>query len=68
MEEEIYEPNWEDCEYCEVVYFESDTGYREVDCGFVKEYWKNCKNVNTSCVGGEFASGCPLAFKYTIEE
>lgn len=56
--DEIYENNWEDCEYCRQSYFEWDTGYAEYECDLV----------DGNCVGGDIDSGCPLSFRYCIEE
>lgn len=55
--EEIYENNWEDCEYCRQSYFEWDTGYAEYECELV----------DGNCMGGDIDSGCPLSFKYHID-
>lgn len=58
MEEEIFEKYYKDCEYCEVSYYESDTGYTEYECGLM-----GCE-----CLGsGDICDGCPLSFKYQIE-
>lgn len=54
---EIYEQNWEECEYCEQSYYEYDTGYSEYRCGLC----------DGECLGGDLESGCPLSFKYLIE-
>lgn len=59
-EMEIYEPNWEKCQYCECSYYEHDTGYSEYSCGL----WDG----EDSCYGGDIGLGCPLAFKYKVEE
>ena len=59
MEDKIYEPDWEDCPYLNLSYEEWDTGYREYSCRFLE---------NDSCCGGSLEEGCPLAFKYTVEE
>lgn len=56
--EEVYENNWEKCDYCEVYYYESDTGY--------KEY--KCELVDGECCGGDIEYGCPLSFKYHISK
>lgn len=56
--EEVYENNWEKCDYCEVSYYESDTGY--------KEY--KCELVDGECCGGDIEYGCPLSFKYHINK
>lgn len=55
--EEIYEQNYEECEYCEPGYYEYDTGYSEYECGL-------CEG---KCLGGDINNGCPLSFKYQIE-
>lgn len=55
--QEIYEPNYEDCEYCEPSYYEHDTGYTEYSCEIIG-----------NCCGGDLKHGCPLAFKYEIEK
>ena len=54
--DEIYENDWENCEYCRQSYFECDTGYAEYECDLV----------DGDCVGGDIDSGCPLSFKYQI--
>jgi len=59
--QEIYEPNPEDCEYCEISYYEHDTGYTEYNC-------KMMEDDNYDCCGGDLKYGCPLAFKYEIEK
>ena len=59
---EIYEPNWEKCPYCECIYSEYDTGYREYGCSYIGD----AKDME--CGGGELDNECPLAFKYQIEE
>lgn len=59
-EMKIYEPNWEECQHCERSYYEYDTGYSEYSCGL----WDG----EDSCCGGSIEMGCPLAFKYKIEE
>lgn len=58
MEEEIYENNYKDCDYCE-----SDTGYREYGCSFITG-----DENDYPCLGGELGFGCPLSFKYRIEK
>ena len=58
---ETYEPNWEECPYCECTYEEWDTGYKEFGCS----YYGDVNNMD--CNGGELY-GCPLAFKYKVEE
>lgn len=63
MEEEIYENNYEDCDYCETTYYERDTGYREYGCSFITGDENDCP-----CLGGELDFGCPLSFKYRIEK
>lgn len=55
--EEIYEQNWEECEYCEQSYYKYDTGYSEYRCGLC----------DGECLGGDIDSGCPLSFKYQIK-
>jgi len=56
--EEIYEQNWEDCEYCEQSYYENDTGYSEYQCNLI----------GGECCGGDIDNGCPLSFKYKIQQ
>lgn len=63
MEEEIYENNYEDCDYCETTYYESDTGYCEYGCSFITG-----DENDYPCLGGKLDSGCPLSFKYKIEK
>ena len=58
---EIYEQNWEECPYCECTYAEWDTGYKEFRCS----YYGDVNNMD--CNGGEL-NGCPLAFKYKVED
>ena len=53
---EIIEQDFEECEYCASSYYEYDTGYAEYECRLLKDY----------CYGGEY--GCPLSFKYKVEE
>ena len=55
--EDIYEQNWEECEYCGQSYYEHDTGYSEYECELV----------GGECLGGDIDRGCPLSFKYQIE-
>lgn len=62
MEEEIYENDYEKCEYCEVTYWESDTGYREYGCSLITGNERE-----SECLGGDIHYGCPLSFKYQIE-
>ena len=63
MEEEIYENNYEDCDYCETTHYESDTGYCEYGCSFITG-----DENDYPCMGGELNSGCPFSFKYKIEK
>lgn len=63
MEEEIYENDWENCDYCETTYCESYIGYYEYGCSFVTGNERDYP-----CMGGELSSGCPLSFKYRIEK
>lgn len=63
MEKEIYENYYKDCEYCEVVYYESDTGYTECGCSLITG-----NEIDCGCVGGELEDGCPLSFEYQIEK
>lgn len=56
---EIIEQNWERCEYCECSYYEHDTGYAEYECNLYNK---------GNCVGGSIEMGCPLSFKYKVEE
>lgn len=58
---EIYEPNWEKCQYCECTYYEYDTGYREYGCSYFGD--ANEKE----CWLGEL-NKCPLAFRYEVKE
>lgn len=58
MESKIFEPDWENCEYCYVSYSEYDTGYKEFGCNI----WDKM-----DCCGGNLHLGCPLAFQYTTE-
>lgn len=60
--EDIYEPDMEECEHCEVTYSEYDTGYKEFGCSFVTGNAKDCE-----CLGGRLDFYCPLAFRYSIE-
>ena len=57
MEEEVFENDWEDCEYCKRSYYECDTGYSEYECTLD----------GNECFSGELEYGCPLSFKYTVE-
>lgn len=59
MESKVFEPDWENCEYCYVSYSEYDTGYKEYGCQLISEKY--------SCYGGNLHLGCPLAFQYTTE-
>ena len=54
MEEEIYENDWENCDYCETTYCESDIGYYEYGGSFVTG-----NESDYPCMGGELSSGCP---------
>lgn len=63
MEEEIYENDYEKCEYCETVYWENDTGYTEYGCSLITGDERD-----TECLGGDINYGCPLSFKYQIEK
>ena len=63
MEEEIYENEWENCEYCKCTYFENDTGYREYRCSLITG-----DENDFYCVGSDITDGCPLSFKYRIEK
>lgn len=62
MEAEVYENNFEECEFCKVVYYEHDTGYKEYGCSLITGNANDCY-----CVGGDIDSGCPLSFKYITE-
>lgn len=55
---EIVEQDWEECEYCERSYYEYDTGYSEYECTLYDE---------SPCLPG-IAYGCPLSFKYKVED
>ena len=55
--EELYEEDFNNCEYSNCNYYENDTGYREYECTLV----------GGECRGGCLNSGCPLSFKYKIE-
>lgn len=55
---EIYENNWEYCEFCRQSHYEYDTGYAEYECELV----------DGDCMGGYIDSGCPLSFKYRIDK
>ncbi len=50
------------CPYQEETYCEYDTGYREYGCSLLN------KDARDSCVGGYLDAGCPLSFKYRVEE
>ena len=56
---EVIEQYWEECEYCDRSYYEYDTGYAEYEC-----------NLYTTgmCTGGDIQLGCPLSFRYKVEE
>lgn len=56
--EDIYEKNYEKCDYCNCSYREWDTEYPEYECELV----------GGQCMGGYIDSGCPLSFKYSVEE
>lgn len=60
--EDVYEPDLEKCEYCEVTYSEYDTGYKEFGCSFISGDERDYE-----CLGGGLDYGCPLAFRYNIE-
>ena len=55
--DEIYEIDWNKCDYCKSSYYESDTGYEEFEC----------KLTGYECMGSDIDSGCPLSFKYSIK-
>lgn len=55
---EVVEKDWEECEYCECSYYEYDTGYSEHECTLYDE---------STCFHGSIY-GCPLSFKYKVEE
>lgn len=59
VEFEVIEQDWEKCEYCECSYYEYDTGYSEYECTI---YGKD------PCMSGDIHYGCPLSFKYKVEE
>lgn len=59
---EIFEQNMESCKYCKITYYEYDTGYRAYGCSFFTE---NEKDVE--CCGGDIKFGCPLSFRYSVE-
>lgn len=54
----IYNVDYENCDYCGYSYCESDTGYKEFSCDLT----------GLECMGGYIDSGCPLAFKYEVED
>ena len=56
---EVIEQDWEKCEYCDCSYYEYDTGYSEHECNMYDTF---------PCVGGSIEFGCPLSFKYKVEE
>lgn len=62
MKEDIYENDYEKCEYCEATHWESDTGYREYRCSLITGDERE-----SECLGGGINDGCPLSFKYQIE-
>lgn len=55
----IHDPSEEqkECEYMRQTYFEYDTGYAEYDCDLI----------GSGCMYN-FEYGCPLTFKYKVEE
>lgn len=61
--DEIYKNDWENCEYCERTYYESDTGFCEYGCSLITG-----DAYDYGCVGCDIDNGCPLSFKYTIEK
>lgn len=63
MEEDIHENNYEQCEFCETIYWENDTGYREFGCSLITG-----EAVDSECLGGDIENGCPLSFKYSVEK
>lgn len=63
MKEEIYENDYEKCEYCKTTYWESDTGYTELECSLITGTIKDAE-----CFGGDINYGCPLSFTYQIEK
>ena len=63
MEEDIYENDYENCEFCECTYYENDTGYAEYGCNLITGNAKDCE-----CFGGDIDDGCPLSFKYKIDD
>lgn len=62
-EEDIYENDYEKCEFCEITYEERDTGFIEYGCSLITGNERDAE-----CMGGEFEYGCPLSFKYQIEK
>ena len=61
---EKFEQDWETCPYCDVSYYEYDTGYREYECGIYKKPdGKFCE-----CSGGSIEDGCPLSFRYEVRD
>lgn len=56
MMEEVYEEDYNTCDYCRRSYYEYDTGYAEYHCDLV----------DFECMGGDINSGCPLSFKYSV--
>lgn len=62
MEEKIYEKDYEKCDYCETTYYEYDTGYTVFGCSLITGDERDHE-----CLGGDLDYGCPLSFKYRIE-
>lgn len=60
---EEYVNDWESCDYCKTICYEFDTGYAEYGCSY---FTGNAKD--HECLGGCIESGCPLSFKYKIEQ
>lgn len=56
--EEVYEKDYNTCDYCRESYYEHDTGYTEYYCEFT----------GFECMGENIDSGCPLSFKYLITD
>ena len=56
---EVIEQDWEECKYCERSYYEYDTGYAEYECSIYG---------TDQCFSGDIHYGCPLSFKYKVEE
>ena len=61
--DEIFELNFEECEYNYISYHEYDTGYTEYGCGLFDEMFDDKKH---GC-RGDLDGGCPLCFKYHVE-